>query len=232
MGFRKGNTYGIKPNAEHHKKSRYILKIDIKDFFPSIRRKKVYPIFKGLGYSQFVSNVFINFCMLNGSLPQGASTSPYLSNLVFKETDSKIFDFCNNEDAIYTRYADDLVFSCNNKTTLKQLLPSVKQIIEKEGFSINNDKTALLTPKHRKIVTGLVINSGEVRVKRQLRHNARSMIFNDIIKGGGDLSKKTKGYLSFIRQVEEETYNKLQRYAAQLIILKYKISAAPTTELK
>jgi RNA-directed DNA polymerase len=216
MGFRKGENYGIKSNASNHINKDYILKMDIQDFFPSIDRRKIYPLFKSLGYSQFISNVFTNYCSFNGHLPQGASTSPCISNIVFKSTDEKIIEYCINNAIKYTRYADDLIFSSNSKSAIEDLIEIVEEIVKKDGYSINKGKTKLMHPAGRKIVTGIVINSGETKVLRKAKRDIRAMIFNDIFKNNTELSEKTKGYLSFIRYIEKDRYDNLQKYIEQL----------------
>lgn len=231
MGFRKGIEFGIKPNAYYHKDNRYILKMDIKDFFPSITRRKVYPIFKELGYSQFISNVFTNYCLYNNFLPQGASTSPYISNIILKNVDYKIIEICNNKDILYSRYADDLIFSCNIRSNLQELIHEITSILEQEGLKVNEAKTKIMSPTCRQIITGLVVNNNVVRIKRTTRHNMRSVIFNDIIKGNGELSRKAIGLLSFIKYIEPETYKKLQEYTAKLNLKKGKLSVAVTKKL-
>ncbi len=216
MGFRRGNKFGIKPNAQKHCGSDYVLKMDLKDFFPSINRFKVYSIFKNIGYSQFISNVLTNYCLYNDSVPQGASTSPMISNIVFRNIDQNIQDYCNNNSIIYTRYADDMIFSSYNRSNLEDLKSIVKKMVENEGYNINTKKTRLMQPSGRKIVTGLVINSGNTKVLRDIKRNIRAAIYNDIIKENGRLSKKTLGYLAYIQSIESEKYEKLLTYIRKL----------------
>lgn len=216
MGFRKGTEYGIKNNAERHCQMIYVLRMDIENFFPTIRRKMVYPIFKELGYSQFISNVFTNYCMLNNFLPQGASTSPYISNIVFKKIDQSIIMLCDNADVIYTRYADDIILSCNNKSTLLETTTKITSIVQENGFQVNRKKTILMSPAQQKMVTGLIINSGQVKVKRKLRRNVRAMIYTELTKDGF-LSNVTKGYLAFIKDIDLKRYENLIEYVNNLL---------------
>lgn len=212
MGFRKGTEYGIKNNANVHKMHLYILKMDIENFFPSIDRFLVYSIFEGLGYSQFIANTLTNYCMLNEYLPQGASTSPYISNLVFRDIDEKINNYCSNNSIMYSRYADDLTFSSNSRNNLLGMIPIIKRIVEQYRFKINNNKTKVINPNDRKVVTGLIISDNKVRVKRKIKRNLRAMILNDISKNGV-LSKKTQGYIAFIKYIEGEEYlKKIENY--------------------
>ncbi len=101
----------IKDNARFHRNQKMVLSIDIKNFFPSIKIKKVFYFFENLGYSNSVSGLLSNLCCLNKSLPQGSPTSPALSNLIFSKVDNRIIGFTRKEGIRYTRYSDDLTFS-------------------------------------------------------------------------------------------------------------------------
>jgi RNA-directed DNA polymerase len=109
-----------------------------------------------LGYSRMVSILLSKLCTRDGSLPQGAPTSPYLSNLILKNADVEIFNFCKKRKIRYTRYADDLSFSGDFDEN--ELLEKVTQTIEKLGLHINKSKTKLMTPNTRQTVTGIVVN--------------------------------------------------------------------------
>ncbi|MBK7850650.1 MAG: RNA-directed DNA polymerase [Bacteroidetes bacterium] len=98
-------------NVKFHKNQPKVFTVDIKDFFPSITTSSVENIFLKLGYSKILSNLLAKLCTLNNSLPQGAPTSPYLSNIFFKSADDNIINYCVKNEIKYTRYADDLSFS-------------------------------------------------------------------------------------------------------------------------
>ena len=89
--------------AERHKNNLYILKMDLKDFYPSICRAKVYNQFLQLGYNTYAANLITNICILDGKLPQGAVTSPYLASLVCYKMDVRIAAYCNKRDIVYIR---------------------------------------------------------------------------------------------------------------------------------
>lgn len=103
--------------------------MDLKDFFPSVKREQVFNQFLQLGYNTYASNLLTNICTLDGSLPQGAVTSPYLANLVCFKMDIRIAGYCNKRDITYTRYADDLVFSCDNRDMLRKIYGMIRGII-------------------------------------------------------------------------------------------------------
>lgn len=247
MAFKRGKEFGIKPNAEFHKDNEYVLRIDLKDFFGSIKRFQVYNIFGEIGYSNFMANILTNYCMKRSCkdvicsncskdecmgtymLPQEATTSPILSNLIFYSIDDNITNFCNERDIIYTRYADDLIFSCNSFSRMEdELKPFIKKSIKEQGFEINKEKTKLLSSNNRKLVTGLIVNNKDVRVKREIRNKVRGLVFKDIIKGAGDLSPYTLGYLAFLSSVDNKTYNKINCYIEKLQKRRAKLEIAGT----
>jgi RNA-directed DNA polymerase len=130
--------------------------LDLEHFFPSITLEAVEKEFRELGYSKMVSKLLSKLCTRDGCLPQGAPTSPYLSNLIFKKADASISEYCKQKKIRYTRYADDLSFSGDFDE--KKLLHEVAATVEKLNLRINKDKTKLMTPNSRQTVTGIVVN--------------------------------------------------------------------------
>jgi len=143
-------------NLRFHKNQPKVLTIDLENFFPSIDIGSVENVFLELGYSKNISNLLSRLCTRNNTLPQGAPTSPYLSNLIFKEADAIIADYCLQNKIRYTRYADDLSFSGDFNE--KELIEKVTETIENFNFKINHNKTNLMTPGNRQTVTGIVVN--------------------------------------------------------------------------
>jgi len=143
-------------NLRFHKNQPKVLTIDLENFFPSIDIDSVENVFLELGYSKNISNLLSRLCTRNNTLPQGAPTSPYLSNLIFKEADAIIADYCLQNKIRYTRYADDLSFSGDFNE--KELIEKVTETIENFNFKINHNKTNLMTPGNRQTVTGIVVN--------------------------------------------------------------------------
>lgn len=154
-------------NLRFHKNQKKVLTLDLKDFFPSIKLLEVERIFWKLGYSKSVSNMLAKLCCKDGSLPQGASTSPYLSNIFFMAGDELISDFCKPRKIRYTRYADDLTFSGDFDQS--ELYDMVSYVIENAGLKINKEKTKLMSPNMRQTVTGIVVNQ-----KAQVVFNKRN----------------------------------------------------------
>jgi RNA-directed DNA polymerase len=152
--YRKNIT--ILENVRHHKKQDKILSIDIKDFFTSIKSKSVQSVFESLGYSQLISNLLSKLCTKDEVLPQGAPTSPALSNIYFYFADQEISHLCLQQEIRYTRYADDLNFSGNFDELA--LFSQISVILKKHDFELNETKTKLMKPGNRQVITGIVVN--------------------------------------------------------------------------
>lgn len=225
VGFRKG--INIKDNAERHKANKYILCMDIEDFFPSIHISWVYSVFKAIGYNSFISNVFARLCTLNEVLPQGASTSPYLSNIVLIRLDRRIMGFAGLNNITYTRYADDLVFSSNSKSYLYKTKNMVRKIISEEGLVVNEKKTRFMNTRNKRIITGLVISNDKekkVSIGRKKMNTLRSLIFHKYIKENEKISQATiNGHLNFIKHINEDHYNRLIAYISSIEFKKSKL---------
>ena len=129
----------IKDNARFHKRQKKVLSMDIKDFFPSIGFKQILNVFRNIGYRENVAVLLANLCCLNNSLPQGAPTSPILSNIIACKLDNKIVDYIGKEKIRYTRYADDLTFSGDFNEG--DIIKNVERIANRLGFKINEEKT-------------------------------------------------------------------------------------------
>ncbi|MDB8803593.1 reverse transcriptase family protein [Romboutsia sp. 1001216sp1] len=171
--FIEGST--IKDNAKKHVNKKYVLNMDLKDFFNNIGKERVYNIFKSQNIPHREALKYTRICTYNGGIPQGASSSPYISNIVCINLDKRISSICNMIDADYTRYADDITISSNNKN-IKRYIKSIENIIIEEGFEINYDKVRLLSNNTRQIVTGLVVNE-KVGANKEYIKNIRQEIY-------------------------------------------------------
>jgi len=213
-GFR--HDCNILKNARSHERNKYLLSLDIEDFFPSIKYSFVYTVFRSLGYNKHICHVLTSLCTFNGSLPQGGVTSPALSNLVCIRMDRRISGYCGARNIAYTRYADDMTFSSMNANRLVGLYTSVQTIVESEGFKLNNAKTRYMGPKRRQKVTGLVIGDGKAGIGRQAERKIRAEVYITCTKpNSGDeerVIKRLRGYLCFVKSVDSERYNRLASY--------------------
>lgn len=195
----------IYDNALPHCGAQWLLKLDIKDFFSNISERQVYYVFRKMNYPALLSlemaklctkvdhlrvgkrwsNTEKNYAVKEylfdkvGSLPQGAPTSPALSNIVFKELDELLFMLSLNHEACYTRYADDLTFSFHSSSRAEII--AFKRLVSKEllkfGFNINPKKTRIVPPGARKIVTGLIVNTHKPSIPKEIRDKVKADLY-------------------------------------------------------
>ena len=163
MGFCKNKS--IVTNAKYHLGKTCVINVDLKDFFPSITQKQIFNIFYYYGYTIDVSYMLSRLCTCEGRLPQGAPTSPCLSNIVCLKLDKRLSEVSKRFKAEYTRYADDITFSSNSD--ISNILPIVKEIIQNEGFHLNEKKTRILFKHQKQEVTGLLVNGNQIRVDKK-----------------------------------------------------------------
>lgn len=164
-GFKRKKS--IITNARIHVENSCLLKLDIKDFFPSIKINKVITVFRQLGYTDEVSLILASLCCKDDSLPQGAPTSPYLSNIVSHQMDNRLFRLAKSLNLKYTRYADDIAFSGNKIPA--RFMKYVKQIIIESGYEINEKKVRIYNEQGNKILTGISLANKQLRLPRDTR---------------------------------------------------------------
>lgn len=199
-GFRKGRSFI--DNARVHLNQAHILNVDVKDFFPSISVEHVEQIFREFGYTARVANGLAELITYDMTLPQGAPTSPKISNIIFGPIDKKISAFCQRNGYRYSRYADDLTISSNTKIPLNAV-GHIAQIIKPSGFRLNSNKTKFMGCNQRKEVTGLIIGETDVALSRSYLNAARGWFFSIMNYPEIYLPKyhRAKGTLELIKQV-------------------------------
>lgn len=162
----------FKQNLYWHRNRKIVLTTDIENFFSSIKLESIEIIFESLGYSNKLANLFAKLCTKDSVLPQGAPSSPALSNILMKPFDDVISGYCKNLKIKYTRYADDLSFS--GDFDFKALMDKISFEISKLELSINKDKTKIMTRDQAQIVTGVVVNEKlqvPLKIRNQLRQD-------------------------------------------------------------
>ena len=205
-GFLAGRS--IATNAAAHADSKIILKMDLRNFFPTITFRRVKGLFRKAGYREQVATLLALICTesprepvkRNGKtylvslgprcLPQGAPTSPGITNAICLKLDGRLTGLAKKFGWRYTRYADDLTFSLaeesEGRTHLAALKGCVSKTVSNEGFVVHPDKTRIIRHGSRQRVTGLIVNgTGAPRTPRQTRRNLRAAIHN--LKNGGQL---------------------------------------------
>jgi len=193
---RKALAHGFVPgksiitNARQHQRRRYVLNVDIKDFFPSLNFGRVRGFFisdNRFALNPAVATVIAQIACFNNELPQGSPCSPIVSNLIGHVLDVRLARLAREHKVTYSRYADDLTFSTNKQDFPQELArPSTHQpnawvvgdVLRKElkraGFEANDAKTRLQFAGSRQAVTGLVVNS-KVNVPPEYYRSTRSM---------------------------------------------------------
>ncbi len=220
--FCKGSS--LTSNVFPHINHRYFFSLDLKDFFPSIRRRQIKKIFSVMGYTDKAARILASLCTYEGFLPQGAVTSPSLSNLVAVSLDKRLNGYASKRNIIYTRYADDITFSSNKHSILFKMQGRVTSIIGDEGFTINSSKVRFTGPRRQSIITGLVKNAREPRfsIGHVKYRTMRAVMFRFLSKGPCDDKfgsiESIEGYLAFLKGVDLPTYNKLSKYWVNLKI--------------
>jgi len=186
---------GTMTNAVPHVARAAVVNLDLKDFFPSITFPRVKGIFQELGFSPAVATILGLLCTecprrqveYNGKklfvatgprgLPQGACTSPALSNLLARRLDARLAGLAKKLGFTFTRYADDLTFSADGPAVAKTacLLARVRRIVESESLVVNEKKTRVQRPGRRQSVTGIVVNQ-RPNVPRRLTKRLRAIL--------------------------------------------------------
>ena len=228
-GFLPGRS--IFSNAAVHASAHTIVKLDIRHFYPTVTWRRVKGLFRKGGYGEQVATVLALLCTeaprellsLNGqpyhvasgprALPQGAPTSPALSNTICLRLDCRLSGLSQKLGFRYTRYADDLTFSwhASEPPPLGRLLRCVRAIVKAEGFVPHPEKTRILRRGRRQIVTGLVVNEAPVgspaRVPRAQVRRLRAALHNRLHgKAGkdGESLAQLQGWVAFLHMTDPE----------------------------
>lgn len=199
-GYRMGLS--IVSNACVHADRDFVFNADLKDFFGTVRAKRVRALFVELGATQRIAGLLTRLCTYQGVLPQGAPTSPVIANLVCRMLDERLASFCRGNGWTYTRYCDDITISGNGKFTSQE---EVFRIIESEGFLVNQEKVRLATKRSRQMVTGLVVNRF-TNMTRETRRKLRSMFHHAALDPAAyaGLKSKMQGCLGLLEMIRPD----------------------------
>jgi RNA-directed DNA polymerase len=207
----------IKMNAQMHLDRKFVMCLDIEDFFPSIDSARVSKVFKNHFHSDYVAEFFTRICTFKGALPQGGVTSPVLSNIIFYPLDEEIMKKCNENNIGYSRYADDMTFSSDYLADLKSIKKDIEVILSKQGFNLNEKKTRFMSGKKRKAVTGVILNSRNLTVGKDRKRLVRAALFNYKVRNDKNVNlRQISGLISFIKDIEPNYMEKLKNYNSRL----------------
>ena len=213
-GYIRGIKSPLLRNAERHSKFRYSVRIDFEDFFPSICPNDLIDIVKSSEKFKDISgedeqfltkSLFVRYPTGHIGLAIGAPSSPIISNIIMFSLDEKISKLAisTSMDSVYTRYADDIVFSTNDSGACRRFLDGVDDLvknIKSPNLKINTKKTVLTSRGTKRVITGLYIcPNGEVSIGRKNKRYVRKLLLEFKNKRlDTERTKYLSGYLSFI----------------------------------
>lgn len=229
-GFVAGRS--VKTNANSHLRKRFVINLDLKHFFPSITENRVAGVLRSLNIDRRVSEIIARLCCYQYHLPQGAPTSPVISNMICFRLDKGLLAFAKSTHCIYTRYADDLTLSSYRPMAAlfggalpapghfptELLAEGLTNIFIENGVTINHKKTHYADRRSRKVVTGIKINE-ILNVDRRYVRNIRAALysretlgrkaaqhkFEKSFGGTSHLSEHLKGKISWLRHIRGQT---------------------------
>lgn len=220
--------------AKQHAGAGWLLKLDIHDFFESISERSVYRVFRKIGYQPLVAFELARLCTrpwvappdnrvearrvpnyrkrgidfyqraFTGYLPQGAPTSPMLSNLACARLDERLSAFAQREHLVYTRYSDDLTFSGTarsfDRPRAQRLVDEVRDLLLKDGFHLHEGKVSMVPPGARKTVLGLLVDRREPRLSPDWRARLADHV-RGVEKFGLDAHAKAREFAAVVGMV-------------------------------
>ncbi len=221
-GFVTGRS--IVTNAKKHINKKYVYNIDLENFFPSITYGRINAVLskvpltsinKGVVFTiddgiqapkstlhPDVAHYIANICCYNGVLPQGAPTSPTISNIVCKILDYRLYKFAEKNSLVFSRYADDITFSSNQPIFTDEIKQQIFNIIIEQGFTLNKKKERLqiygkdnegVLHRDRQEVTGIIVNK-RTNVSKIYLRNLKATIHNWEVMGYAEANKKHEKY--------------------------------------
>lgn len=222
----------VKTNATSHLGRRHIVNLDIKDYFPSISAQRVRGMLVALNVDATVADIIATLCSVHGELPQGAPSSPILSNMICFRLDKALMAIAKETRCIYTRYADDITFSSHQPPTglFSAALPAagrftpdllaatITDAISQNGFVINPDKCHYADRNSRRIVTGVKVNE-LLNVDRRYVRDLRAAIYSieklglgaaqdklrDKYRSSADLARYLRGKIAYLSHIKGAT---------------------------
>lgn len=167
-GFVKGRS--VLTNANLHTNKKFVLNIDIRNFFDNIKEDDIVKSLKKIGFKNNIAKILSNIVCFKGRLVTGFHTSPIISNIICLDLDKELEDYAKDNNLTYSRYVDDITFSTNKA---EPDLLSIRKIIAKYGFQLNIKKTRLYKRGGPQYVTGLTVCDYKPRIPKRIKKNLR-----------------------------------------------------------
>ena len=232
-------SLSVKDAASFHCGKKWLMKLDIKNFFNSISEKQIKEIIKRYVFSEYNPIIadpydrkisdeeqIFSMCTVEGKLPTGAPTSPYIANLLLKEFDLHMEYYCKSCDVYYSRYMDDLFFSTYGPQYLLSLVElEVLRQFKEMGFGVNVDKIKYISSNKRQQVLGLGVNNEKPVLTKEDKRKYRAYFYNMLFpiqfnkqKLYKEHEKEVLGHLAYIKSVDEEYFVRISFYIFNLLV--------------
>jgi len=243
-------------NAQPHVGKAVVVNVDVKDFFPSIHYKRVKGLLQQLGFAEKIAVIVALLCTEavteeveidgrnyfvqkgNRVLPQGAPTSPAITNILCYKLDKRLQGLATQTQCSFTRYADDITFSFNNETAnAQQLVWRIKKVLADEGFTVHPDKVRIMRKGACQEVTGVVVNEKlgisrkKLRQFRAVLHQLKTKNAAELKWGHGNLASAVTGYANFVKMIKPVQGAALQHTIVTLLQtnrLQYPLAVTPS----
>ena len=224
--------------AQIHTAKKWILKMDIKDFYNSVPYSDIEKFIRKVctKIKNADTNYYLNLVTVDKKLPTGAPTSAHIANACFKKAEDEIRRFSNIYGVDFSRFMDDLTFSSNNKKLLQIIEKRVKNVLFFYGYKVNSKKTKYISQNKQQKVLGLIVNNKAVSISNEEKRKIRAALHNYVIAMAYSTPKdlkhhiwtekeisKLSGKIAYIKHVDYLFYIRLRAYNKKLLE-KYKIS--------
>lgn len=196
--------HSIISNASQHCQKPFVGNIDIQNYFGSITRHRIIEKLRGVGYDAVSTEVIVKLCTKDGIIPQGAPTSPALSNIFLFDFDTAMAQQCEARGLSCTRYADDISISGDDHGQIMSMIQFARDYLAGEyQLSLNEEKTRVASQGGQQRVTGVVVNE-RPRPPRKFRREVRAAFHNAAKSDALDKNsiRKLRGYVSYLRSFE------------------------------
>lgn len=227
----------VKDAASVHCGKKWLMKLDIKDFFNSISEEQIKDVihqYAALYESpnqirrtdESDAEQIFSMCTINGKLPTGAPTSPYIANLLLKDFDYEIEEVCKKFEVNYSRYMDDLFFSTDGMQYMLSLVElEVLRQFKELGFGVNVDKIKYISSNKCQQVLGLGVNNDKPVLTKEDKRKYRAYFYNMLFpiqfnkqKLYKEHEKEVLGHLAYIKSVDDEFFVRISFYIFNLLV--------------
>ena len=211
--------------ANKHVGKQIVISVDIKDFFHSIKQSRLFDMFSALGIGAMPARTLSELCTFKAFVPQGAITSPKISNIIAARTFGPLTKaYCDGKGLTLTIYADDITVSSNDPNlSCGEVISAITNIVSESGFRINTRKTKVMKRHHRQYVCGVVVNE-KTNLIREERLRLRAIVHNVKVNGPIHEAQKNqttvdnfinvlRGKINWFKQLNK---NKADKLSAEL----------------